>query len=737
MMMMMRTCLLVCCAFALQCIRSMHCLPMRGTSRYKAAPSSDLHDFKKRGRGPHVQELLKDASVVNGNPDAAHPPTDTSRVLNRPRCGVPDFPTQKEFLPSRRHRQKRFVLYGGRLERNDLTYKIVRYPWQMSEDKVRRVLQEALRVWSEVTPLTFTEVPSGKTDIVIDFTRYWHGDNLPFDGPGGILAHAFFPKTHREGEIHFDYDESWTLGNNMGECFLCHGTDLLQVAAHEFGHVLGLQHSREPGAVMSAFYSFSYPLQLSEDDKRGIQYLYGSRPHVPPKPAPPPQISTENNEIISSTPDACQTDFDAVSMIRGELFFFKSRYVWRIREGRLERGYPALASRHWRGIPESIDAAFEDQSGNIWFFQGENYWVFDGETQISGPESVQRLGLSVPHVQAALRWGQDSSYNTYFFRSGSYWRFSPREKRVDSIYPRSMQEWDGIPSDVDAAFQDKYGYAHFIRGRQYWKCDPVQMNSLEGYPRYVGMDFFGCFSSATMARSFTQEYFQIPAVTRAYTTACVLTTAAVQLEVITPFQLYFNPDLIIRRYQIWRLITNFLFFGSLGFSFLFNIIFLYRYCRMLEEGSFRGRTADFVFMFLFGGVLMTLFGLFANLFFLGQAFTIMLVYVWSRRNPHIRMNIFGLLNFQAPFLPWVLMGFSLLLGNSVVVDLLGIGVGHMYYFLEDVFPKQPGGRKLLRTPELLRTWLDNPDEDRGYSPLPEEQDGDLWQDQGGEEEPNE
>lgn len=54
----------------------------------------------------------------------------------------------------------------------NISSRIVRYPWQMSEDKVRRVLQEALRVWSEVTPLTFTEVPSGKTDIVIDFTRY-------------------------------------------------------------------------------------------------------------------------------------------------------------------------------------------------------------------------------------------------------------------------------------------------------------------------------------------------------------------------------------------------------------------------------------------------------------------------------------------------------------------------------------------------------------------------------------
>ncbi|TDH13224.1 hypothetical protein EPR50_G00055150 [Perca flavescens] len=153
---------------------------------------------------------------------------------------------------------------------------------------------------------------------------------------------------------------------------------------------------------------------------------------------------------------------------------------------------------------------------------------------------------------------------------------------------------------------------------------------------------------------------------------------------------------------------------------------------MLEEGCFRGRTADFVFMFLFGGIAMTLFGLFANVFFLGQAFIIMLVYVWSRRHPLVRMNFFGLLNFQAPFLPWVLMGFSLLLGNSIVVDLLGISVGHMYYFLEDVFPNQPGGRKLLMTPDLLRAMFDRP-QDPDYRPLQEEQQGgDLQQD----DEPN-
>lgn len=63
--------------------------------------------------------------------------------------------------------------------------------------------------------------------------------------------------------------------------------------------------------------------------------------------------------------------------------------------------------------------------------------------------------------------------------------------------------------------------------------------------------------------------------------------------------------------------------------------------------------------------------LFVNLLFLGQAFTIMLVYVWCRRNPYVRMNFFGILDFRAPYLPWVLLAFSVLLGNSIIVDLIG------------------------------------------------------------------
>ena len=75
-----------------------------------------------------------------------------------------------------------------------------------------------------------------------------------------------------------------------------------------------------------------------------------------------------------------------------------------------------------------------------------------------------------------------------------------------------------------------------------------------------------------------------------------------------------------------------------------------------------------------------------NLHFLGSSLTFLMVYVWARRNPYVRMSFLGLFSFNAPYLPWVLFGFSIVLGNSATIDLIGIVVGHVYYFLEDVYP---------------------------------------------------
>jgi Derlin-2/3 len=99
-------------------------------------------------------------------------------------------------------------------------------------------------------------------------------------------------------------------------------------------------------------------------------------------------------------------------------------------------------------------------------------------------------------------------------------------------------------------------------------------------------------------------FFAVPPITRSYVTGAIVVTASCSLDLVSPFSLYFNLRLVMVKLQVWRLVTNFFFFGALGIDFLFHMFFLARYCRLLEEGSFRGRTVDFAVMLVFGGALM-------------------------------------------------------------------------------------------------------------------------------------
>lgn len=73
-------------------------------------------------------------------------------------------------------------------------------------------------------------------------------------------------------------------------------------------------------------------------------------------------------KIKTKIPDICLGHFDAVSVLRGEVFIFKNSYVWRLTDKyRIKQGYPVKIHQIFTQLPmtiKNIDAAYERDTDN-------------------------------------------------------------------------------------------------------------------------------------------------------------------------------------------------------------------------------------------------------------------------------------------------------------------------------------------------------------------------------------
>lgn len=62
--------------------------------------------------------------------------------------------------------------------------------------------------------------------------------------------------------------------------------------------------------------------------------------------------------------------------------------------------------------------------------------------------------------------------------------------------------------------------------------------------------------------------------------------------------------------------------------------------------------------------------------------------------------------FKARYLPWALFGVNFMLGGGGMSDLVGIIVGHLYYFVMMKYPAEQGVT-LVQTPQFMYDYLPN------------------------------
>ncbi|XP_036005607.1 matrix metalloproteinase-20 [Fundulus heteroclitus] len=394
---------------------------------------------------PALISKVKEMQMFFGLNSTGELDSETLEVMQSPRCGVPDVEEYSH-------------IQSTRWNKNVITYRIGRYTRDLRRSTVDSLIESAFGVWARASGLTFIRTQTRNADIMVEFVTYAHGDFYPFDGPRGTLAHAFGPGTGAGGDTHFDDDERWTAGRT--------GFNLLLVAAHEFGHALGLKHSRNPESLMYPTYRAIRPTNLlSSEDVTNIKALYS--------PFRGPRNWLLRPLLPRLMQEKCAQDltFDAVTTVGDATFFFRDRYLWikhnvqsDIKEGPITNFMPTIETR--------IDAAFWiPRRSTAYLIHESTFWTVKGSVVRGKPRSLSFFGFPawVQDVDATVHIVKTG--RTLFFMHDIYWSYNENRKVMDFGYPRTISEdFPGVNATINAAFY-KGDFIYFFVGPQVYKFD--------------------------------------------------------------------------------------------------------------------------------------------------------------------------------------------------------------------------------------------------------------------------
>lgn len=219
-------------------------------------------------------------------------------------------------------------------------------------------------------------------------------------------------------------------------------------------------------------------------------------PTTPPTPPPatpePPSQPCPIEPPEPGVPDTCSTEYDTATVYRGDLYFFKDKYYWRVdRRGMPSmREFPYKIKSRFYGLPrgvDRIDGVYEDRQDHLVFFSGPNYFVLDHFFRLRRKGVISDLRVNATHIDAVMVWGHNG--RTYLFSGNNYWRLD-RQGMAEMDYPRDVNVWRGLPHNMSAAFTF-HSVTYFLAGRVYWQFDNTAMRAVRS-PYLTASHWLSC-----------------------------------------------------------------------------------------------------------------------------------------------------------------------------------------------------------------------------------------------------
>lgn len=195
-----------------------------------------------------------------------------------------------------------------------------------------------------------------------------------------------------------------------------------------------------------------------------------------------------------------------------------------------------------------------------------------------------------------------------------------------------------------------------------------------------------------------------PKITKYLTIVFISISLLLWFNIVNPMNLYLNFSLVFGKFQVWRLLTTFFYFGEFNMMTLFHIFIFYQNSKYLEKSVFKECSADYIYFLILLMTLLLILSPLINVEFLSTTLDFAMTYYWGRKCKHLMIQVFGIFTFRAPYYPWFYLYVSYLFGFDLKEKLFGFFVGHVFFYFADIMPRIKGvnGLQIFKTPNIIK-----------------------------------